>query len=206
VFTPSLTGLGERSHLVSPLVTLSTHVRDLVNLVLFEDLRDIVLVGHSYGGAVITGSVDHIGDRIQHLVFLDAFVPRNGESIFALLGAGDRGNADRLPGEWLIPPPERRFDSPDETEWANARRRPHPVACFAEPVTLARPLESHDFTLTYIKATADPRSAPGGPAFWDAAQAAATRERWRYHEIATNHMVPHNEPAALAELLIGVIA
>jgi pimeloyl-ACP methyl ester carboxylesterase len=113
VFTPSLTGLGERSHLVSPLVTLSTHVRDLVNLVLFEDLRDIVLVGHSYGGAVITGSVDSIGDRIQHLVFLDAFVPRNGESIFALLGAGDRGNAGRLPGEWLIPPPERLFDSPD---------------------------------------------------------------------------------------------
>ena len=205
VFTPSLTGLGERAHLVSPLVTLSTHVRDVVNLVLFEDLADIVLVGHSYGGAVITGGIEYIGDRISHLVFLDAFVPKNGESIDVLLGRARRGVVADVPPQWLVPPAERSFDSAAEAEWANARRLPHPVACFAEPLVLRRPLEDHDFALTYIKATADSRSAPGGPAFWDAAEHASAHERWQYHEIATNHMVQHNAPDALADVLLGLV-
>jgi pimeloyl-ACP methyl ester carboxylesterase len=80
VFTPSLTGIGERAHLASPVINLSTHVRDVVNQVLYEDLTGIVLLGFSYGGFVITGSLEHIADRVWHLVFLDAFVPDDGET------------------------------------------------------------------------------------------------------------------------------
>ena len=79
VFTPSLTGIGERVHLTSPQVCLTTHVTDVVNTVLYEDLRGVALLGFSYGGFVVTGALEHIGDRVAHLVYLDAFVPRDGE-------------------------------------------------------------------------------------------------------------------------------
>ena len=74
-FTPSLTGIGERAHLTSPQVRLTTHVADVANAVLYEDLRDIVLLGFSYGGLVTTGALEHIADRVSHMVYLDAFVP-----------------------------------------------------------------------------------------------------------------------------------
>src|SRR6202012_3742818 len=79
VFTPSLTGIGERAHLTSPSVDLTTHIRDVVNVVLYEDLVDITLLGFSYGGMVITGTLDHIADRVRDLVYLDAFVPASGD-------------------------------------------------------------------------------------------------------------------------------
>jgi len=75
VFTPSLTGIGERSHLTGPHVDLSLHVLDVVNAVRYEDLDEIVLLGYSYGGMVVTGALDHIGTRVRELVYLDAFVP-----------------------------------------------------------------------------------------------------------------------------------
>ena len=83
VFTPSLTGIGERAHLVSPQVGLTTHVTDVVNQVLYEDLDGIVLLGFSYGGMVVTGALAHIAPRVRHLVYLDAFVPDDGQSLFA---------------------------------------------------------------------------------------------------------------------------
>lgn len=202
VFSPSLTGLGDRVHLVSPQVGLSTHVSDVVNLVRHEDLRDIVLVGHSYGGMVVTGAAELVGDRIRHLVYLDAFVPRNGQSLNDLTGQQARDGEPPLDVAWLVPPPEREYDSPEEAAWAKPRRHPHPAACFREPVALRRPVEEHDFALTYIKATADPDTSPGATAFWAAADHARAHPRWGYHEIATNHMVQHNEPAALATFLL----
>ena len=88
VFTPSLTGVGERVHLTSPQVGLTTHVTDVVNTVLYEDLHGIVLLGFSYGGFVVTGALEHIGDRVRHLVYLDAFVPGDGERPAPPPGAG----------------------------------------------------------------------------------------------------------------------
>ncbi|MGQ0576544.1 MAG: alpha/beta fold hydrolase [Pseudonocardia sp.] len=202
VFTPTLTGLGERAHLVSPQVDLSTHVQDVVNVLRYEDLREVVLLGHSYGGAVITGCLDHVADRVRHLVYLDAFVPRDGEAVRPLLGPPRDVAATLPPGDWLLPPAPREFATPEETAFAVPRRRPHPVRTVLEPVRLSRPLAEHDVTLTYVKATADGRDAPGGAAFWAAADHARTDPRWHYHEIATNHMVQHNEPEALATLLL----
>jgi pimeloyl-ACP methyl ester carboxylesterase len=81
VYTPTLTGLGERSHLFAHDIGLSTHVRDVVNLLTFEDLRDVALVGHSYSGMVITGVADRVGARLAHLIYVDAFLPRDGQSM-----------------------------------------------------------------------------------------------------------------------------
>jgi pimeloyl-ACP methyl ester carboxylesterase len=92
VFAPSLTGLGERAHLSGPQVTLSTHIQDVVNIFEFEELEDVILVGHSYGGMVITGVVEQIGERVAHLVYEDAFLPKDGQSCGDL---GGRGRADR---------------------------------------------------------------------------------------------------------------
>src|SRR5690349_10235088 len=86
VFTPSLTGIGERAHLTSPQVCLTTHVADVVNTVWYEDLSDIVLLGFSYGGFVVTGALGHIAERVRHLVYLDAFVPGDGDTVADLSG------------------------------------------------------------------------------------------------------------------------
>ena len=80
VYRPSLTGQGERVHLASPAVSLSTHIDDVVNVIRFEDLHDVILVGHSYGGMVITGVADRVPDRIRRLIYLDAFVPNDGKA------------------------------------------------------------------------------------------------------------------------------
>jgi len=203
VFTPSLTGIGERVHLASPQVDLTTHVTDVVNQVVFEDLREIVLVGYSYGGVVVTGAAEHIHDRIRELVFLDAFVPSDGDSAFDALGA----NGPMLIGlgdDWLVPPPARDYDDPVEGAWQRPRRVAHPVRCFTEAVRLTQPLEQRPFGLTYIKATAEPRDTPGGAAFWDAADRAKASPEWRYAEIDTNHMVASNRPAELAQLLVEI--
>lgn len=203
VFTPSLTGIGERAHLLSPQIDLTTHIQDVVNVVLYEDLRDVVLLGFSYGGAVVTGTVEHISSRIRELVYLDAFVPKSGDTVASLAGR-DAPHGIGLGAAWLAPPPPRHFDDPDEAAWQNARRGEHPLRCFSEPVRLSVPLEEHSFGLTYIKATADTRDAPGGEAFWAAAARAQTSDRWRYYEIETTHMVASNQPEQLADILLAL--
>jgi pimeloyl-ACP methyl ester carboxylesterase len=201
VTTPSLTGIGERAHLASPQVGLGTHVQDVVNHLLYEDLRDVVLLGFSYGGMVVTGALEHVAERIRHLVFLDAFVPEDGDTAFGLLGL-DPPPPMSLGQPWLVPPADRDFDDPDEGRWSQARRTPQPAGCFSEPVRLSRPLEHHPFGLSYVKATGDPPDAPGNAAFLAAAERARSSQRWQYHEIATNHMVASNRPADLAALLL----
>ena len=197
VFTPGLTGIGARSHLASPQVDLTTHVQDVVNVVWYEDLRDIVLLGYSYGGMVVTGAASHLADRVRHLVYLDAFVPQDGQSLYSLTGQpGERVLG--LGEQWLVQPRPREYDNEEEAAYAAARRTPHPVGCFTEPVRLPRPLEEYSFSRTYIKATeeAEPK------VFWDAAERARTSPAWRYREIATNHMIPINRPGELADLLL----
>jgi pimeloyl-ACP methyl ester carboxylesterase len=201
VFTPSLTGIGERVHLTSPQVGLTTHVTDVVNAVLYEDLNDIVLLGFSYGGVVVTGALEHIGDRVSHLVYLDAFVPSDGDSVASLSGGPAGPGVITLGREWLVPPQDREFDDPAEAAWSRARRTPHPAGCFTEPVRLARPLEEYLFTRTYIKATGEPRPAAGGP-FWAAADRAQSSPAWRYREIDTNHMIASNRPGDLVRVLL----
>jgi pimeloyl-ACP methyl ester carboxylesterase len=197
VFTPSLTGIGERSHLASPQVNLTTHIQDVVNAIWYEDLRDIVLLGFSYGGMVVTGAVDHVADRIRHLVYLDAFVPHNGQSLYDLTGEKG-GRLIGLGEEWLVLPRPREYDEPEQAAFADPRRSPHPVGCFTEPVHLPRPLEEYPFSRLFIKATAE----PGPDAFVNAGKHARSSPAWQYREIATNHLVPMNRPGELADILL----
>ncbi|WP_027552768.1 alpha/beta hydrolase family protein [Bradyrhizobium sp. Cp5.3] len=203
VFTPSLTGVGERIHLSSPQVGLGTHIRDVVNHVLYEDLDRIVLLGFSYGGFVVTGALEHIAERVAHLVYLDAFVPQNGESVSSHLGRPARAKIE-LGQDWLVTGPARDYDNPAEGEWMAARRTTHPQGCFTEPVFLSQPLESFPFTRTYIKATRAPENDIGNDAFWRAARHAKDSPAWRYHEIATNHMVANNRPEELTGILADI--
>jgi pimeloyl-ACP methyl ester carboxylesterase len=201
VFTPSLTGIGERAHLSSPQVTFGTHVHDVVNQILYEDLRDVVLLGYSYGGAVVTACLDHVHDRVRHLVYLDAFVPADGESIADLVGLP--AMPIELGQAHAIPPLPREFDDPEEAAFQEARSVPHPVATAFEKVRLHKPLEDFAFTRTFIKAMGTDASEFGESAFASAAARARGSDRWHYHEIDTNHMVLANRPQELVALLLA---
>ena len=204
VFTPSLTGIGERAHLASPQVNLSTHVLDVVNTILYEDLTDIVLLGFSYGGMVVTGALEHVADRVSHLVYLDAFKPADGQSLDDLSGAVYRRAAVGPGASWLLRPVARPLRDDAESAWSAARRSPQPVGCFTEAVRLERPLEEYPFTRTYVKAAQEPRPADGGrlSAFWTAADYAKASQDWRYHEVDSDHMIALNRPGDLVAILL----
>ncbi|OLT11574.1 hypothetical protein BJF78_26645 [Pseudonocardia sp. CNS-139] len=201
VLTPALTGIGERSHLTGPHVDLSLHVLDVVNTIRYEDLDDVVLLGFSYGGMVVTGALDHVGDRVRELVYLDAFVPADGESV-ASLGGAPPTPFPEIGASWLVPATPREYEDAAVGAWSNLRRTAQPVATFTEPVRLSHPLDEQPFGRTYVRATAGPH-----PAAFDAAAAHARESpAWRYHEIHTTHTVPENRPGELAEILRDVAA
>lgn len=201
VFTPCLTGLGERSHLAGPHVDLSTHIQDVVNAVWYEDLSDIVLVGHSYGGMVVTGAAERLADRIQHLVFLDAFQPADGQSLYDLTGGNPRAAAA---DDWRVPPLQRNEDPNDpEVQWSAARRGAQPRATLEERVHLSVPLEERPFKLTYIVATARPDP---GEIFDATAARLRSNPRWTVREIWGGHNMQRTNPDGLAQLLLEVAA
>jgi pimeloyl-ACP methyl ester carboxylesterase len=183
-------------------------VTDVVNTILYEDLTDIVLLGYSYGGMVVTGALEHVADRVAHLVYLDAFKPDDGQSLRDLSGAPYQAPAIGPGAPWLVEPLRRPLADEDQANWFSARRSWHPVGCFTEPVRLPKPLEDFPFTRTYVKALQEPRAvtsagAGTGPsAFWRAADYAKSDPSWRYREIDTDHMIPINRPAELVELLL----
>jgi pimeloyl-ACP methyl ester carboxylesterase len=194
VFTPSLTGQGERAHLATPDVNLSTHIQDVYNAIWYEDLTDIILVGHSYGGMVVTGVADRMPERIQHLVYLDAFLPADGQSLF------DMGGPRRPSDDWRVPQLQRTEDQSDpEVQWNNARRLPHPRACFEEKVSLTAPLESRPFSLTYIVATERPDP---GPVFDRIAEDLRPNPRWTVREISGGHGMIRTNPDGLVRLFL----
>lgn len=202
VFTPSLTGIGERVHLASPQVDLTTHIQDVVHAVVYEDLTDIVLLGFSYGGFVVTGALEHIADRVRHLVYVDAFVPSDGDTAQSLAG-WDLDDMMGLGPRWLLPPTPREYEDPAEGVWANPRRVPHPIGCFTEAVRVSQPVEDRPFSRTYVLATGEPREG-GVAAFWAAGDRARESTAWRYHEITSNHMIPNNRPKELAQILLDL--
>jgi pimeloyl-ACP methyl ester carboxylesterase len=195
VFTPSLTGLGERAHLATPEVNLTTHILDVSNAIWYEDLTDIILVGHSYGGMVVTGVAERMPERIKHLIYLDAFLPDDGQSLYDMGGGGQRSPAD-----WRVPPLQRTEDPRDpETEWNRLRRVDHPRATLEEKIELTAPLESRPFSLTYIVATERPDP---GPIFDSIAERLRHNSRWTVREITGGHGMIRTNPHGLARLLL----
>lgn len=197
---PCLTGLGERAHLASPQISLSTHVHDVVNHILYEDLDDLVLLGYSYGGAVVTACLDHVHERVRELVYLDAFVPLDGQSVADLIGFPSVPIA--LGEDHAIGSLPREFDDAAEAEFQAQRSVAHPLATLYDPVRLHRPVEELDLGLTYVKATASGPDEPGEQCFREAAGRARADGRWRYREINSNHMVLSNRPQEVTDVLL----
>jgi pimeloyl-ACP methyl ester carboxylesterase len=136
VYTPTLSGLGERAHLAGQPINLSTHVQDIVAVILSQDLHDVILCGHSYGGMVITGVAGQVGERIRTLFYLDAAVPENDQSLFDIIGpertlrmledAGETGTMMGSPGAEFF-----QVNSAD-IEWVDRMCTPHPIGCFIQ--------------------------------------------------------------------------
>lgn len=199
VYTPCLTGLGERSHLSSPMINLRTHITDIVNTVLYEDLSDIVLLGFSYGAFPVTGALPSIGSRVKHLVYLDSFVPEDGQSLRVAAKEHVPPQEIELGQTWTLEPGPSAEDS--ERRWGDVRRSPHPSLTFYEPVAVPVALEDYGFSRTYIRAISDPRWAPGTPK-WLTAESKKASPKWRYREVDSDHSIPTNKPEELAELLL----
>ena len=142
VYAPTLTGLGERAHLLAPEIDLTTHIDDVVGVLQYEDLSNVVLVGHSYGGMVLSGVLERTPERIAQAIYLDAFLPNDGESIRDL-GAPDLDEIAATYGDgWRMPPPSGAagfgVTDPDDIAWIDARLGDQPYATFTQPVELAR--------------------------------------------------------------------
>ena len=137
--TPTYTGLGERAHLANPSIDLETHIQDILNVIKYEDLRDIVLVGHSYGGMVATGVADRARDRVTQLIYIDAFVPDDGQSLLDLneVGAAAHAGTPRTGDGWRVPPNPTPPDTPPaDLEWLTERRVHMPIKCFETKLKL----------------------------------------------------------------------
>ena len=201
--TPTYTGLGERVHLANPSVDLDTHIQDVLNVIHYEDLRDIVLLGHSYGGMVATGVADRARDRITQLIYLDAFVPDDGQSLFDLNepGRAPMRELAKAGDGWRVPPnPVPPDTPPEDVEWLAARRVDMPLKCFETslkfhggPLTLPR---------SYIYAT---RIAPADT-FGRFAARARREPGWRCHDIDASHSPAVSAPEKLMAVLQEIVA
>ncbi|MGB3327438.1 MAG: alpha/beta fold hydrolase [Thermomicrobiales bacterium] len=145
-YTPTLTGLGERAHLLNPAIDLSTHITDVLNLLEYDDLSDVILVGHSYGGMVVSALVEQVPDRIAQAIYLDAFLPENGESIRDIGTPGLDEIAATYGDGWRMPPTMPAADfgvsDPDDAAWVDARIGDQPYGTFTQPITLTGAGES----------------------------------------------------------------
>jgi pimeloyl-ACP methyl ester carboxylesterase len=203
VFTPTLTGLGERKHLLSRDIDLGTHIKDVLSLIEYEDLADIVLVGHSYGGMVVTGVADAVPDKIASLVYLDAFVPENGRALVDLLPP-DAPRSAPVPGtEWLAAPlPVEAFGELSEEARLFSERKtsPHPIACFTQPLSIVGGIDRIEHKI-YIYC--NDREPTMFTPFYDKLK---SKPRWTVITLPCTHVAQMDMPGELTEILIQVQA
>lgn len=191
VYRVTLTGLGEREHLNSTDVDLQMHINDVVNTILYEDLHDVVLTGHSYGGMVITGVIDRIPDRIKHVVYLDAAVPDDGQSIWDLFGGSG-------------PDPERFKDGFMQVPWVKPGTPPphsvkHSIKCFNQPVSYKNPA-AKALPVTYVAFVPKDKSAEERAKTDKSWQRAASRG-WTIRTFPGTHVAMTEDPRGVATLI-----
>jgi pimeloyl-ACP methyl ester carboxylesterase len=208
VYTPTLSGLGERSNLLSASIDLDLHVRDVAAVLYYEDLRDVILVGHSYGGMVITGAADRVPDRVGRLVYLDAANPVNGQSLLDV--AGPMIEATRPLGAVvdgvelvLLPGPGAGLfygvTDPDVVAWMDDRLTGHPWKCFEQKLELTN--EAELWAIPQYHIVCSSTLATRDPELMDRA-----RQAGRLWAIDTGHDLMLTEPAAVADALSEVAA
>ena len=196
VFAPSLTGIGERAHLASAAIDLSTHIADVLGTLECERLREVVLVGHSYGGMVITGVADRAPERVGTLVYLDAFVPQNGQALMDLVDP-ERRAAFSTASEPVppLPPPAQGLTDPQEIAWLEGRRHPQPFRTFTQPLALQGRYRGRR---AYVFCTGYPHTS-----FAPFAERARNDSAWRYHELPTHHYPHVSLPRETAGILLN---
>ncbi|MBN1301616.1 MAG: alpha/beta hydrolase [Melioribacteraceae bacterium] len=193
VYRPTLTGQGEKEHLIGPDVNLDTHIQDIINVLKFEDLDDVILIGHSYGGMVITGVAHRVPEKIKHLVYADAMLPFDGESVLSLGNPEDKnffldlaeskGNGYSIPPFWK--------------EWG--KDVPHPLGTFQQKIRLGNP-DAEKLPGTYIL-TIDPGAESDG--FSKYAERAKEKSYY-YYELRTGHNLQRTMPEEYAEILLKI--
>jgi len=207
VYVVTLTGLGERSHLLNPDIDLDTHITDVVNTLEFEDLRNVILVGHSYGGMVITGVADRVPERIGNLVYLDAAYPQNGESLVDHAGPmmqAARAGARIVDGIELVlfpgddPLGFYGVTDPAQIEWMKPKLTPHPWKCFDQKLVLKNEAAVRALPQSFI--TCSYRMNDEGRA------ALKALGNGRYWEVDTGHDLMISEPQATADALLQIEA
>lgn len=202
-YSPTYTGLGERAHLSRPDIDLATHVQDVLNVIEFEDLKDVVLLGHSYGGMVATGVADKAPGRIARVIYIDAFAPRDGQSLFDLLGpkgeAHMRAGAAKDGDGWQLPiNPMPADTSPEDAAWATPRRRKQPIKTFEQKIKLeskSTPPRHYIYAL---------KSGPGD-VFRQFGERARSEAGWKYYEIDASHNPHITCPDVLMKLLTDIM-
>jgi pimeloyl-ACP methyl ester carboxylesterase len=202
VFTLSLTGVGERSHLMSPGVRLQTHVDDVVNLVKWEDLDRFVLCGHSYGGMVITGAAEPLESRIKAIVYLDAFLPAPGQSMLDIVGQASRerieAQARANGGLFVNPIPARVLGvNPADQAWVDAKCTNQPYATFKDLVPGAAAAYDRIAVKRYVRT---PKFVQ--PSFDATAARLRSRPGWVVSEMDCGHDLMIDRPAQVAEMLM----
>jgi pimeloyl-ACP methyl ester carboxylesterase len=205
VWTPTLTGLGEREHLANPDVGLHTHLQDVIGVLRWEDLREVILVGHSYGGMVITGVAARAAERLSRLVYLDAFVPLGGQSLADLLGPQTterfRSIAERDGQGWRLPlpfPPESLgVSDPVLIESIQSRVVMQPLKAMLEPVP-----EPVAGTAALPRSYLYCARAPMG--LFESSAKYAREQGWDYRELDAGHGAPVADPGLVAGALMDV--
>lgn len=201
-FAPTYTGLGERAHLASPNNDLDTHIKDVLGVLKFEDLRNVVLLGHSYGGMVATGVADQAAERVAQLIYLDAFVPEDGQALADFWSEAERQRrmeGVRAGGGWRVEPnPIPPDTSAEDAAWIAKFRMPQSLRCFEQPLRLR---SKPTLPPTYIQCM---RYADRGPFGQFAARARA--EGWPTYELDASHSPNVTSPGALMEVLQRILS
>jgi pimeloyl-ACP methyl ester carboxylesterase len=217
VYTPTLTGLGERVHLGSPDINLDTHIEDIVNLLIYEDLHDVILVGWSYGGMVVTGILDRVPERLAHVVYLDGEVPRDGDRSFDFWREADVAAMEQQAREtgdgWkafagsaseIEPFFEAWISDAEKRRWVVAK-----MASNAQPInTLRQPIRLSNSTADSVTRTLI-RCPLGGEDWAGINDPIVERVRddllWNVIELSSNHMAPVADPDLVAEAFLGIL-
>lgn len=204
VFTPTLTGLGERVHLLTPGIDVKTHVTDVVNVMKWEGLSDVVLCGHSYGGFVISGVAEQLPQAIRSIVFLDAFVPQNGEAVCDLTGPAvlEAARAALQKGDITIPPRPAEFFgvNPADRAWVDRLCVGQPIGCFTDKIALTG-AAGRIARKSYIRA-----KSYANPGFDKALAAVQADPSWRTYAVPCGHDVMVDAPDRLTEILLEAAA
>lgn len=189
VYRPTLTGLGERVHLASPNVGLDTHINDIVNTILYEELTNVILVGHSYGGMVVTGVADSIPERIFKLIYIDAIVPEDNESAFSIFD--ERYNRFEVVNGYIIPPWVSEWKSPPKDV-------PHPLRTWKDSISLKNP-ERLKISTTYIL-TVEEGADPKLDDFASQADR-AKKKGWSMLQLEADHNAQWSAPDEFVKML-----